>query len=239
MQTSLVSKAALAVALLAAAGSAGAASFSFDGSFGQDKDLQYFKFTADGTSTVTIHSYGYAGGTQADGAVVQEGGFDPLLTLYSATTGAMAAAGDFSFGYLNDDGATGTVNTDSVTGLALDSYYEGVLAAGDYWLVLSVSNNYGDNTVFGPFGWDGWTGNQTSANFGCSPETNTPFYEYDCAVRDGHLALDLLGVSQAEETSKPTGVVPELDAMAGTGALTLLGVALALSGERRRKALAA
>jgi hypothetical protein len=59
--------------------------FSFTGTFGADDDVQLFSFTTDGSSTVTLRSYSYAGGTQADGNVMSHGGFDPGMTLFDAT----------------------------------------------------------------------------------------------------------------------------------------------------------
>ncbi len=59
--------------------------FSFRGTFGADDEVALFDFTANGASTVTLRTYSYAGGTQADGTPIAAGGFDPILTHFDGT----------------------------------------------------------------------------------------------------------------------------------------------------------
>ena len=71
--------------------------FSFAGTFGDDDDVQLFNFTANGASTVSLVSFSYAGGTQANGNVVVRGGFDPILALFDSS-GALVGQNDDSSG---------------------------------------------------------------------------------------------------------------------------------------------
>ncbi len=87
--------------------------FSFTGNFNSINDVQLFTFSIGATSTVTLRSYGYAGGTNSAGTVIAEGGFDPILALFQGT-GPGAVYID-----QNDDGGSGQVPADSVTGAVL------------------------------------------------------------------------------------------------------------------------
>ena len=65
----------LAVTLAAAflARPARAANLTLQGSFAKDDDVQLFNVAVGINSSIDIHSYGYAGGTTATGAIVPRG----------------------------------------------------------------------------------------------------------------------------------------------------------------------
>src|SRR5215813_13417684 len=105
--------------------------FSFTGNFTQDDNVQLFNFTVGALSTVTLRTVSYAGGTNSAGTVISRGGFDPILALFNATTGAL-------FGQ-NDDG-TG-VPTD-ITGVAFDTLLTTSLAAGNYTVAVMQFDNF-------------------------------------------------------------------------------------------------
>jgi hypothetical protein len=116
--------------MVLASAPAQAANLSFTGTFGTNPDtLQSFFFTADGTSTVTIRSYGYGGGTNDRGTAIGSGGFDPVLTLFNNTTGAYVLDRD-------DD-------------IGLDFNLVQKLAAGSYRAVLSVQGDYANGAFPG------------------------------------------------------------------------------------------
>ena len=232
MRQAIVPSFILANALLLASGGARATAPPFAGAFAQDGDVAFFKLQADGASEVDLRAYGYGGGTTADGTVVAQGGFDTLLTLYDGS-GRLISALEPG-GYLNDDGAPGTVNADTDTGLALDSLYQAVLAAGTYWLALTEAPNYGPDYLGNAFSWDGLS--SPTGFFGCSQGY---FCDYAGNSRTGQWVLDIQGVLGVETKTRddvraefaPPSYVPE----PATPALFSLGLA-GLSRFRARRA---
>jgi len=213
----------LAVLCCLAGSMAQGSSFSFAGTFTQDDQLELFQFTAPSTS-VTLQTWGYAGGTNAASSVIPAGGFDPVLSLFNATGGLTASSPLIA---TNDDG-TG-VAVDPLTGNAFDSLLVlTTLIAGDtYVLVLSQS----DNLAFGPTYGDGFSqtgnGNFTAGEFGCGG--TAPFCDSSAAQRNGNWAVDIVGVGAASDTTN--GNAPE------PGSLLLFAAGLSglAWGLRRRK----
>lgn len=125
------------IAALAASGSlictANAATFSFTGTFGADDEVQLFNFSVGATSNITLRTWSYAGGVQADGNVVAAGGFDPILALFDSS-GVLIGQ--------NDDGGCALVPADPNTGMCWDTFLTASLAAGDYMVALMQSNNF-------------------------------------------------------------------------------------------------
>jgi hypothetical protein len=201
----------LSTPLAILAGPALAASFSFVGFLTADDDVKLFSFTADGASTVTLRTYSYAGGVQANGNFVFNGGFDPTLALFDSS-GAVIG--------LDDDGSA---KIDPNTGQSWDSELSAVLAAGTYTVSISQFDNFAtgpnlsngfDQTGFPFFTAElGFCGN---GQF-CDVSGSAPFNN-----RTSDWAFDVLNVVAA---------VPE----PGTGLLVMAGV-LGLAGWRRRSA---
>lgn len=131
--------------LLSNAASAGFLSFS--GQFSSDDDRYYANFTVEQDSEVFFTSYGYAGGVNASGEVVLDGGFDPYLTVFSSSGGYI---------WEEDDGR-GVVSASS--GLDYDTYMVLDLMAGDYVAVLTQADNF---YLFGDYLADSsWFGSGT------------------------------------------------------------------------------
>src|SRR5262249_12590513 len=155
---------------------AGPTNYSFAGTLSADDGVELLLFTTSASSTVTLRTYGYAGGTQADGNVVPRGGFDPTLALFDSAGNMIAS---------NDDGDG--VPADSVTGGAYDSQLSVLLAAGAYTVAISQSYNLAN----GPTLSDGFNVSGSpffTAAFGC---TNGQFCDSNGDNRSGFWAFDV------------------------------------------------
>lgn len=203
------------IALLLLVTTAPAANLSFTGAFTQDDDVQLFTLSIGAVSNVTLRTWSYAGGTNAAGASIGSGGFDPILTVFDST-GAVVGA--------NDDGGA-SVTPDPVTNATFDSFLDLTgLAPGLYTVALTQFDNF----AAGPNLSNGFVrsgqGNFTpalSGIVGC-----TQFCDVAGGIRDGDWAVDILNVDQAEEV--PRVLEP--------ATMTLLGAGLAaMSFLRRRK----
>src|SRR5260370_33376858 len=74
-----------ALLLFSAANSCMADNFSFIGTFAYDTDVEIFHFTlANPTAGVTLRTWSYSGGVDADGNTIPAGGFQPILDVYMA-----------------------------------------------------------------------------------------------------------------------------------------------------------
>ena len=175
---------------------ANAASFSFQGNFAQDDDLQFFTLSVGSSSVVSFLTLSYGGGVNAAGSTIAPGGFDPVLSLFSGTidpTGALIAA--------NNDGTCPPLNNDPVTGACWDSLIQVALNPGAYTLVLSQS----DNVALGPTLGDGFLrmgqGNFTGPLFLGMPGS---FVDQNPNQRDSHWAVDILNVGSAAVVPEPS-----------------------------------
>src|SRR5580704_17159348 len=79
---------------------AAAPSQSFTGNFVTDADSPGFSFTLSQFAPVTIQTYSYAGGVNAAGTTIPEGGFNPTISLFDSMGNLVAG---------NRDGGCGNV----------------------------------------------------------------------------------------------------------------------------------
>ena len=194
-------------------GLAHGASFSFTGAFSTDDQFQLFNFSLSSTSTVTLRTWSYAGGTNQAGTMIPQGGFDPWLSLYDSLGNLLQSV---------DNGTCLQVGTDSVTGACFDSFISQSLGAGTYKLYLTQSDNGPAGTMLS----DGFT--QTgqpafTAPFGCG---NGTFCDANGDNRAPKWALDIDNVTSA---SLPSSGVPE------PGTITLLASGMAAIALLRRR----
>lgn len=196
-----------------------AASFSFSGTFTQDDQVQQFSFNVGAPSTVTLRTWSYAGGTNAAGATIARGGFDPILALFDST-GLLIGQ--------NDDGGS-NVSTD-LSNRNYDTFFTVNLGPGSYTVAVMVFDNFS----VGPNLSDGFTrtgqGNFTAtfASPTLCPDrrfcdvSESPNY----TQRNGTWAFDILNVESADIISQ----IPE------PSTWSMIGLAgLALAGVRRRR----
>jgi hypothetical protein len=174
-----------------ALGVASAGNISYTGTFVMDDDHATLSFTIDAPSFVTIRTFGYGGGTNVSGAVIDPGGFDPFLSLFDSIGGLQASS--LLLGQ-NGNAACGTPGVSPQTplaadgGLCLDSYFSiSTLAPNhSYSLVLTQE----DNLPFGPTYGDGFVedGNGNFTAGGCS---GTNFCDQFGNSRNGNWAVDI------------------------------------------------
>jgi hypothetical protein len=166
----------LAVGLVT--GNANATDFSFTGNFEDDDEVKEFRFTvAEPVSDVTLRTWSYAGGTNAAGADIPRGGFDPIVALFEGSTGNLIDQ--------NDDGSA---IVDPVSGSSWDSLLIRNLSAGDYTATVTQYASFAigpllANGFYGSSGTDfasrdtHWALdilNVSSASIGDSYISNTP-----------------------------------------------------------------
>lgn len=212
LRTSL---AAAALAASLASAPAQAIDFSFTGALSQDDEVQLFNFGIGATSTVTLRTWSYAGGTNAAGATIAAGGFDPILALFDGA-GMLIDQ--------NDDGGPAHVPADAETGNNWDTWLQLVdLPAGTYTVAVMQY----DNLANGPNLSNGFArsglGNFTPTITTC-PDAQPSFNDVSGVAgcgRTGNWAFDILNVNEAVvvETPEPASL-----ALLGAGLLGLAGL---------------
>jgi len=229
-----------------------AANVSFSGTFTSDLQVQFFTFTvATDTAGVGFGTLGYAGGTNANGQTVEEGGFDPHLDLWDPSGNPMNP-GTFSCVTTNPVTLYNPA-PDSVTGTCGDTYYPttlsfpgGVWAAGTYTVALEVDGNPATGATTDPFliaQLYGQSSTPLPANFSCiigapgyqpaggTIDQTAPFcdeYSPTGAQRTGGWAIDFVNVTSASEVAS----TPE----PGTLGLALLAGAVLAARRIRERA---
>src|SRR5262245_47355952 len=83
----------IGIAILGIAASAHADTFSFQGNFVHDNDVQIFRFGLLTDQTVTLQTWSYGGGTDAQGNTILPGGFQIALQVFDAPTGQAMSGG--------------------------------------------------------------------------------------------------------------------------------------------------
>ena len=199
--------------MLFSAAPSNAATFSFNGTFSGDADVQLFSFTVGAGANVTLSTTSYAAG-----------GFDPYISLYDST-GALI--------FQIDDGSP---NSDPGNGNAYDSFVTfppgdgslSILTAGTYTLALTQS----PNLPFGSVLSDGFFFDPSETNFTaiylCQ---NGQFCDQNGNDRGNGWALVIDGVDSAAQAGLAQTPLPAALPLFATG----LGV-LGFTAYRRRKA---
>lgn len=132
-------------ALSTGAANAAVTTHQFTGNFNTGNDVFTYNFTLTEDTLATFETFGYAGGTLADGTSVADGGFDSTLTLFGPTTlfptPVTSATGD---DVEDRESASSEFSWDDLITLTL--------APGNYTIALSQFDNEWDNNT------QSWTG---------------------------------------------------------------------------------
>jgi hypothetical protein len=190
--------------------------FSFTGTLTSINEVQLFTFTVGTGEDVILRTYSYAGGVNAAGQVIPEGGFDPILALFQGTGPSAVEIGQ------NDDGGS-NVPGDSITGAHFDTYLEvDDLTPGTYTVSVQDYANFANGPTLG----DGFSNNAV---------TGGTFQDVTGANRTGNWAFDVLGADAATNPTGP-GTPPVNSPVPEPSSIVLLGSGLAgLAGMVRRR----
>jgi len=140
--------ACLLAALLLPGMASATMSFSFTGTLtSPDDDTQTDFFLANLTlvtgGTITLQTYGFGGGTNAAGAVIPSGGFDPFIGLYDSTGTLIDGQSDLFVDFPSYQGCppagTVLVGSNQFCGDVAESFN---VAAGTYTVLLSDAAYY-------------------------------------------------------------------------------------------------
>lgn len=184
-----------ALSVICVCPAAWAGSESHAGTFGRDDAVVLLPFLVTEDSRVIVRTFGYAGGTQADGTVIAPGGFDPVISLFTAS-------GDFVG--VSDDAEPPLVGIDPVTVDAFDAFLQTVLVPGGYTVALTQYSNVARLPSFSDGFEQAGQGNFTGPAFHCS---HGRFCDFTGANRTGNWALDIVTAPLAPGVPEPAPAV--------------------------------
>ena len=175
-----------------------AESLSYTGTLGSPEDVFEVPFTLSSTSTVTVQTWGFGGGVNANGQTIGAGGFDPLIALFSGTGSSATMVTDLSgnplidadnlinppWAFVGNCPSAGLVAIGSNNDCG-DDWMQITLAAGTYTLLLSDANYIpaaiNDNGSLS----EGFTDLTAGVFQTCDPGANA------CITPNGNYAVDI------------------------------------------------
>jgi len=110
----------------------------FTGNFNTGNDVFTYAFTITEDTLATFETFGYAGGTLANGTTVADGGFDPTLTLFGSTLPTPV---------ISDDGDSVESRESASSEFSWDDLIILTLAPGNYTIALTQFDNNWDTTI--------------------------------------------------------------------------------------------
>ena len=131
--------------LCLAASTAKADGVTYTGTFAADNSIATFNLNPTSAMDYNFYTTSYGGGLNANGSMSTAGGFVPVLTLFSATTGNVLGFGG------GDAMCHGSSAADPGTGLCEDASFSASLGAGSYILDLTEFPNVANGNLAGGF----------------------------------------------------------------------------------------
>jgi len=125
-------------ALSTGAANAAVTTQQFTGNFNTGNDVFTYAFTITEDTLATFETFGYAGGTLADGTIVADGGFDPTLTLFGSTLPTPV---------ISDDGDSVESRESASSEFSWDDLIILTLAPGNYTIALTQFDNNWNTTI--------------------------------------------------------------------------------------------
>lgn len=169
------------LAVGAAAAGAATVAQSYQGMFQTDDEIFFLSIDGLGSGDVlALRTWQWAGGVNAAGETIAEGGFAPIVSLFSWQTGELMLLAQGSAG-------TCSAPVDSVSGFCWDVIASAALPEGDYLLALSQDGNLPGPMLFDDFSMKG---NYTAA-WAPPSDPDPRFYDVTGVRRAGHWALDV------------------------------------------------
>jgi hypothetical protein len=225
-----------------------AGAISCTGTFGSSEDAFTETFTLAGSSTITVQTYGFGGGTNKVGTVISTGGFDSLIALFSGPatnasiltdgSGNPIASADTLFGLFTPGcPPAGTVTVGTVPGNCGDNQLTVALSAGTYTLLLSDANFLPlavDPGILSPFDLTDTTSNNYGSSTGNGAYTDLTGGAFqtcvsltDCNTETGNFAVDIIaGGAPPIPTPEPASIVLFGSVLAGLVRRRLWGARL-------------
>jgi len=119
-------------ALSTGAANAAVTTHQFTGNFNTGNDVFTYAFTITEDTLATFETFGYAGGTLANGTIVADEGFDPTLTLFGSTLPTSV---------ISDDGDSVESRESASSEFSWDDLIILTLAPGNYTIALTQFDN--------------------------------------------------------------------------------------------------
>ncbi|WP_286270313.1 DVUA0089 family protein [Thalassotalea hakodatensis] len=175
---------------------------SFTGNFDNDESRFYISFdVATDNSLVELTSWGYAGGVNAEGTTIADGGFDSQLFIFD------------SLGNLLESDDDGSNVVSATSGNSWDAFISRTLNTGSYFAVLT---QFDSDYISGDLVTGEWSLSDTTNFVDADDNDRTSFYAFDIS---GENLTNVGGVGH--DTTPVT--VPEPGTIALLS-LTLLGL---------------
>jgi len=125
-------------ALSTGAANAAVTTHQFTGNFNTGNDVFTYAFTITEDTLATFETFGYAGGTLANGTTVADGGFDPTLTLFGSTLPTPV---------ISDGGDAVEDRESTIDNYSWDDLIILTLAPGNYTIALTQFDNNWNTTI--------------------------------------------------------------------------------------------